>query len=98
MRLRVRVHITCLTTAALMTAATATGQTGPVQVTTPNVINVPGATQVALEGQTYVNTGLVGMGRIAAGTRDFNNDSLGAFSGMDINLKTWRKTASGYTG
>jgi uncharacterized protein YhjY with autotransporter beta-barrel domain len=79
-------------------AGSAHAQTGPVAVTTPNVINVAGPTQITVEGQTFVNSGLVGMGRIGAGTRDFNNDSLGAFSGMDIDLSTWRKTATGYTG
>lgn len=83
---------------ALLGATTGSAQTAPIRVTTPDVINVAGATQVTLNGQTFVNTGIVGMGRVAAGTRDFNNDSIGAFSGMDINLKTWRKTAAGYTG
>ena len=98
MRVRVRVSAVCFTSIALLTAATAFAQTGPVRVTTPNVINVAGATQVTVGGQTFVNTGIVGMGRVAAGTRDFNGDSIGAFSGMDINLSTWRRTATGYTG
>jgi len=68
------------------------------QFLTPNVINVAGSTQATLGGQTFVNGGLVGMGRIAAGTRDFNNDTFGAFSGMDLDLSTWRKTATGYSG
>jgi hypothetical protein len=38
------------------------------------------------------------MGRVPAGTRDFNGDSFGAFSGMDIDLSTWRRTATGYSG
>jgi uncharacterized protein YhjY with autotransporter beta-barrel domain len=73
----------------------ASGQT---VITTRNVITTPGATSVTLGGQTFTNQGLLGMGRIPAGTRDFNNDSLGAFSGMDIDLSTWRRAASGYTG
>ncbi len=73
-------------------------QTSPVQYRTPNIINVAGSTQATLGGQTFVNQGILGMGRIAAGTRDFNNDTFGAFSGMDIDLSTWRKTATGYTG
>jgi uncharacterized protein YhjY with autotransporter beta-barrel domain len=91
--------ITLLSAVMLTTAAGAAhAQSTPVAVTTPNVINVAGPTQVTVDGQTFVNIGLVGMGRIAAGTPDFNHDSLGAFSGMDINLSTWRKTATGYTG
>ena len=98
MRLRARACRVCFLSVSLLMATTGSAQTGPVQVTTPDVINVAGATQVSAGGQNFVNSGLVGMGRVAAGTRDFNNDSVGAFSGMDINLKTWRKTASGYTG
>jgi hypothetical protein len=88
-----------LATASLVSLSTeAFAQTGPIQVRTPNVINVAGSTSATLTGQTFVNQGLVGMGRIAAGTRDFNNDTFGSFSGMDIDLSTWRRTATGYTG
>src|SRR5262245_4103864 len=70
-----------------------------VQFTTPNVATTAGPTSATMGGVTFVNYGLVGMGRIPAGTRDFNNDSIGAFSGMDILLWTWRRAASGgYTG
>jgi hypothetical protein len=82
----------------ITTAGSAQAQPEPRQVTTPNVTNVPGSAQVTVDGQVFVNQGLVGMGRTPAGTRDFNNDALGAFSGMDIRLSTWRKTATGYTG
>jgi uncharacterized protein YhjY with autotransporter beta-barrel domain len=93
-RLRAR-HLLLATTAVFSISTAATAQ---VQVRTPNVITTAGSTQVVLGGQTFVNAGLVGMGRVPAGTRDFNNDSFGAFSGMDLNLGTWRKTATGYTG
>ena len=70
----------------------------PTEIRTPNVINVAGATQVTLNGTTFINQGLQGMGRIAAGTPDFNGDSFGAFSGMDILPGSWRKNADGTYG
>lgn len=89
----------CLTVGVTVAFAVIAGaQAAPLQFTTPNVITTAGSTTVTVDGNVFTNTGLVGMGRIAAGTRDFNNDSLGAFSGMDIDLSTWRKTATGYTG
>src|SRR5262249_35239683 len=96
MRAHSVVRVALFTVATVLAATIASAQ--PASYTTPNVINVAGSTQVTANGEAFVNVGLAGFGRIAAGTRDFNNDSLGAFSGMDINLKTWRKTATGYTG
>lgn len=81
------------TSAAALPAAAA-----PVEYRTPNVINVAGATQVTLSGVTFVNSGLQGMARLPSSTLDFNGDTFGAFSSMDLNLSTWRKTATGYTG
>jgi uncharacterized protein YhjY with autotransporter beta-barrel domain len=70
----------------------------PVAYTTPNVVT-SGATSVSFKGQTFINQGLQGVARLAAETtRDFNGDTFGAFSGMDIVPGSWRKTASGYTG
>lgn len=65
---------------------------------TPNVVTTAGATSVTLGGQTFANHGLQGMARLPSTTRDFNGDTLGAFSGMDLNLQNWRRTANGYTG
>ena len=67
-------------------------------IAAPNVVTTAGSTSVTLNGQTFVNQGLQGMGRIAAGTKDFLGGTFGAFSGMDIDLSSWRKTANGYTG
>ena len=66
--------------------------------TTPNVIATAGATQVTLGGRTFVNHGLQGMARLPSTTRDFNGDTLGAFSGMDLILADWRRTSTGYGG
>ncbi len=69
-----------------------------VTFTTPNVVTTAGATQVTLGGQTFINQGLQGMARIPAGTKDFLGSTFGAFSGLDLDLSAWRKTATGYTG
>jgi hypothetical protein len=58
-----------------------------------------GDSSVELGGQTFVNHGLVGVGRLSAATRDFNDETLGSFSGMALNLSSWRRLADGtYTG
>ncbi len=86
------------TAGVLVGVHSAQAQSVPVQIRAPNVITDAGATQVVLGGQTFINSGLIGMGRVPAGTRDFNGDSFGAFSGMDIDLSAWRRTTTGYTG
>lgn len=41
-----------------VTAGSAQAQPEPRQVTTPNVVNVPGSTQVTVGAQVFVNQGL----------------------------------------
>lgn len=65
------------------------------QVTTPNITNVDGATAVTLNGTTFVNQGVVGAGRLDANTLDFRGETLGSFSGMALDLKTWKRNADG---
>ena len=65
------------TAGVLVGVHSAQAQSVPVQIRAPNVITDAGATQVVLGGQTFINSGLIGMGRVPAGTRDFNGDSLG---------------------
>ncbi len=48
---------------------------------------------VTFQGQTFVNHGLVGVGRLDAATRDFKGDTLGSFSGMA--LRSWRRLPDG---
>jgi hypothetical protein len=64
-------------------------------VSTPNVSNQAGPQSAALGGQTFVNQGLSGAGRLGANTLDFRNETLGSFSGMAINLSTWRRNGDG---
>ncbi len=57
----------------------------------------PGARSVPFGGQTYVNHGLVAVGRLSARTRDFRGETLGSFSGMA--LTAWRRNPDGsYSG
>jgi len=65
------------------------------QVTTPNITTAEGATSVTLGGTTFTNKGLIGAGRLSATTLDFRNETLGSFSGMAIDLTTWRRNADG---
>ena len=68
-------------------------------VTAPHVVSTTSATSVTLGGSTFVNQGLVGTIRQPADLHDFNGETLGSFSGMAIDLSTWRRGANGaYTG
>ncbi|WP_181008366.1 esterase-like activity of phytase family protein [Sphingomonas montanisoli] len=69
------------------------------QVLTPNISTAAGAVSATLNGNTFVNQGLLGAGRISATTLDFRGETFGSFSGMAIDLKTWRRNADGsYSG
>jgi hypothetical protein len=78
---------------ALVTASPALAQSR--QATTPNVTNAAGQVDVVLGGVTFSNKGLIGAGRLDANTRDFRNETLGSFSGMAMDLSTWRRNADG---
>jgi hypothetical protein len=53
---------------------------------------------VTLSGVTFVNHGLVGMGRIPASQRDDQGETFGSGSGMAFDTASWKKTRSGYRG
>jgi hypothetical protein len=80
-------------TLGLAAAAPALAQSR--QVVTPNVTNAAGDVGVVLGGTTFVNRGIQGAGKLDANTRDFRNETLGSFSGMAIDLKSWRRNADG---
>jgi uncharacterized protein YhjY with autotransporter beta-barrel domain len=84
--------------ACLSTVAISTSLSAQTVITGNNIINVAGSTQATLNGVTFINQGLQGMARLPASTVDFRGDTFGAFSSLDINLSTWRRTANGYTG
>jgi hypothetical protein len=62
---------------------------------TPHWDATAGATSVTLGGETLVNHGLVGVGQLSAATRDFNNGTLGSFSGMSLDVAQWRRQPDG---
>lgn len=69
------------------------------QVTTANVTTGDNAASVTLNGTTFVNKGIQGAGRLDANTLDFRGETLGSFSGMALDLKSWRRNADGsYSG
>ena len=53
---------------------------------------------VTLDNRTFVNKGLVGVGRIAASLRDKNGETFGSGSGLAIDPKAWMRAANGYRG
>lgn len=68
------------------------------QFLTPNTTTASGAQTTNAFGETYVNQGLVGAGRLAASARDKYNDTLGSFSAFALDLNTWRRVGDSYTG
>jgi len=79
---------------ALAIAALAVG--GQVQAQ-PHLVRhwsqAPGDETVIFQGKTFVNHGLVAVGRLDGATRDFKGDTLGSFSGMA--LRSWRRLPDG---
>ena len=87
----------CAIAVATSLAAPALAQSR--QVTTPNTTVADGPITVTLGGNTFTNQGLVGVGRLDANTRDFAGETLGSFSGLALDLKSWRRNADGtYSG
>ncbi len=85
--------------AALSALLTASAQAAPLSFLRPNIATTAGASSVVIGGQTFVNQGLQGVARLSATTtKDFNGDTFGAFSSLDIYPGSWRKTATGYSG
>ena len=57
-----------------------------------------GADTVTIGGLTYVNKGLVGVGRLPADLRDKFGETFGSGSGMAVDAKSWMRTPTGYQG
>jgi uncharacterized protein YhjY with autotransporter beta-barrel domain len=81
---------------AFFTASAANA--APLSFTTPHIATNAGPSSVTFGGQTFTNQGLVGVVRIPAGTKDFNGDTFGAFSSLDILPGTWHRNADGTYG
>ncbi len=56
------------------------------------------ADSVTVGGRTYVNKGLVAVGRLAADLRDKFGETFGSGSGLAGDPKTWTRAADGYRG
>lgn len=80
--------------ALALTAAGAT-HAQSVAYTAPNFVSTLDPVSVSLNGSTFVNQGLVGTVRLPANLHDFNGETLGSFSGMSIDLASWRRAANG---
>ena len=92
-------HLTLVAASTLAIATSSAASAQSRQVTTPNTTTVDGPITVTLGGNTLTNQGLVGVGRLDANTRDFAGETLGSFSGMALDLKSWRRNADGtYSG
>ena len=66
-----------------------------IQYTTANITNVNTPVSVTLGGLSFTNQGIVGAGLLNANTLDFRGETLGSFSGMSLNLNTWRRNSNG---
>lgn len=67
-------------------------------VTRPHLEGTSGAHAVSLNGQTFVDQGLVGAGRLPAGTVDFLGDTLGSFSSLQVAPGSWKRVGDHYEG
>ncbi|MEI9965355.1 MAG: hypothetical protein WDM92_12405, partial [Caulobacteraceae bacterium] len=85
--------------AAVVALAAGAADAQSLTYTTRHWTDEAGDASVALEGQTFVNHGLVGVGRLSAATRDFRGETLGSFSSMALDPTSWRRRKDGsYTG
>ena len=66
-----------------------------VAYTAPHVVATLEPATATLDGTAFVNQGLVGTGRLAADLHDFNGETLGSFSSLAIERKSWRRMADG---
>jgi hypothetical protein len=57
-----------------------------------------GADGVTIGSLTFVNKGLVGVGRLPADLRDKFGETFGSASGLAVDPTTWTRTANGYEG
>ncbi|MDB5437941.1 MAG: autotransporter outer rane beta-barrel protein [Caulobacteraceae bacterium] len=65
---------------------------------TPHLDTVAGSESAILSGSTFVNQGLVGVGRLSPNLLDFRGESLGSFSSLAVVRKAWHRNADGSYG
>lgn len=98
MRFMLSCRLTMLLCAAGALSATA-AHAAPLSYLRPHISTAAGSESVTVGGQTFVNKGLQGVARLSAlTTKDFNGDTFGAFSSLDVLPGSWHKTATGYGG
>ncbi|WP_213980480.1 esterase-like activity of phytase family protein [Sphingomonas sp. dw_22] len=71
---------------------------GEEPITRPHLDQTTGARSISLHGQTFINRGLVGTGRLPADTVDFLGDTLGSFSSLQIAPGSWKRVGDHYEG
>ncbi|ABQ67848.1 Uncharacterized protein Swit_1485 [Rhizorhabdus wittichii RW1] len=69
---------------------------GEEPITRPHLDRTIGPRSVSLRGRTFVDHGLVGTGRLPAGTVDFLGDTLGSFSSLQIQPGSWKRVGDHY--
>ena len=79
--------------ASILVVASSSAHGQSTAFTSPNLVSTISPNSVTLNGSTFVNKGLVGTVRLPATLLDFNGETLGSFSGMSIDLSTWRRGA-----
>ncbi|WP_324741313.1 esterase-like activity of phytase family protein [Tsuneonella sp. CC-YZS046] len=67
-------------------------------ISRPHLDRAAGARGVTLNGQAFINRGLVGAGELPAGTVDFLGDTLGSFSSLQIAPGSWKRVGDHYEG
>ncbi|CAO3414901.1 esterase-like activity of phytase family protein [Azospirillum doebereinerae] len=53
---------------------------------------------VTVNGSSFANQGLVGVGRLASGTRDKFGETLGSMSALSFDAGSWRRSGDSYSG
>jgi hypothetical protein len=56
------------------------------------------ADSITVGGRTFVNKGLVGVGRLPADLKDRFGETFGSGSGLALDAKSWTRTSTGYQG
>ncbi|MGE4323160.1 MAG: esterase-like activity of phytase family protein [Sphingobium sp.] len=64
----------------------------------PHIERTEGARSITVNGEVFVNHGLVGTGGLPAGTVDFLGDTLGSFSSLQIAPGSWKRVGDHYEG
>ena len=86
-------------TSALMAATCLTAVSpAAAQFTTPFISTTAGSQTATIGGTTFTNQGLLGVGRFDAQAKDKFGDTIGSFSGITIDAKSWRRVGDSYSG